>query len=123
MFAAAIYRYWRTLTKGWRRSNCISFAVALYLRRWARARRNDKRHDDYLVLRLFGRDYLLIRLSRVRWGIFHVLHGKLDRNTGQIKVVSYKPDVAEKTGFAPIFKGHVERGDAVPNSDSLKGKP
>jgi hypothetical protein len=105
---AAIDRRWRRFTHGWRRSNCLSFAVALFLRRWAKKR---------------GNNYLVIRLSRIPWGFFHVLHGKLDRNTGQIKVVSYKPDVAEKTGFAPIFNGHVERGDAVPNSDSLKGKP
>jgi hypothetical protein len=111
--ATAIDRQWRRFTKGWRRSNCILFAIALYWRRLAWAHRHSQHHDDYIVL----------RLSRIQWGIFHVLHGKLDRNTGQIKVVSYKPDVAEKTGFAPIFKGHVERGDAVPNSDSLKGKP
>jgi hypothetical protein len=109
--AAAIDRRWRRFTRGRRRSNCILFAVALWLRRWTRARRNDKRHDDYLVLHLFGRDYLLFRLSRIPWGIFHVLHGKMDRNTGQIKVVSYKPNKKHKTGFEPIFRGHIERGD------------
>lgn len=56
--------------------------------------------------------YLLIRRSRIRWGMFHMLHGRLDRATGQIAVTSYKPPPGhEKTGFAPMFDGQVRDGD------------
>lgn len=101
MPAATLDRWWRRITHGWRYSNCLSFAIALWLRRWRKGRRNN---------------YLVIRLSRVPWGLFHILHGKLDPRTGQIKVVSYKPDRAGKTGVEIAFRGHVERGDA-PHSE------
>lgn len=81
-----------------RRANCIIFAVALWLRRWRRGKAATE-------------SYLVIRVSRIPWGVFHVLHGKLDRNTNHLKLVSYKPNAAEKTRPAPLFEGHVERGD------------
>jgi hypothetical protein len=87
------------------KSNCLLFALALYWRRrrWARKRARDGKES--------ARSYLIVRPSRIRWGLIHVLHGKLDRNTGQMKVVSYKPNMPRKTRFAPIFFGHVSRGD------------
>jgi hypothetical protein len=81
-----------------RRANCILFAVALWLRRY---RRGSAAHESYLV----------IRLSRVPWGVCHVLHGKLDHTTNQLKLVSYKPHAAKKRGLEPVFAGRVERGD------------
>ncbi len=78
-------------------TNCLIFAIALWYRRWRRGRGTGA--------------YLCIRLSRVPWGFIHVLYGKLDRETGQIKVVSYKPDSARKTGIEVVFKGHIARGD------------
>jgi hypothetical protein len=48
----------------------------------------------------------------VAWGFFHCLAGKLDKETGQIAVTSYKPPPGhKKTGFAPFFDGAVVEGD------------
>lgn len=91
------------------RANCILFAVALWVRR--RQRRRLLRARGVSVERLPGESYLVIRLSRMPWGLFHVLHGKLDRNTDQIKVISYKPVTPEKAGVELVFKGRVSRGD------------
>lgn len=82
-------------------TNCLIFAIALYWRRWRWSRKRPNAGDDYLI----------VRRSRVPWGLFHVLHGKLDRTTGQIKVVSYKPHTAEKDGIEIVFRGYVARGD------------
>lgn len=87
-------------------SNCLIFALVLYWRRWRSARKRGVPSDDYL----------LIRRSRVPWGLFHVLHGKLDRNTGQVKVVSYKPNKPEKETVEIVFRGHVARGDIPANT-------
>lgn len=86
-------------------TNCLIFAIALYWRRWLWSRKRGKSCDDYL----------LVRRSRVPWGLFHILHGKLDRTTGQVKVLSYKPNTPEKDGIEVVFRGHVARGD-MPSS-------
>jgi hypothetical protein len=78
------------------RSNCIIFALTLWFRRARRGKRNN---------------YLVIRMSRVPWGILHLMHGRHDSVTDQIRVVSYKPDADRKTGVELAFRGHVERGD------------
>ena len=82
-------------------TNCILFALALYWRRWRWARSRNEPCDDYII----------IRASRVPWGLFHVLHGRLDPTTDQIKVVSYKPNTPTKRDLELVFQGHVARGD------------
>lgn len=77
------------------RSNCIRYALTAWLR----------------PAPVGEESYLLIRRSRVRWGLLHVLHGTLDPTTNQIEVTSYKPNVPEKTGFSPCFEGSIQRGD------------
>lgn len=78
------------------RSNCVIYALTQWLRKAVPGEE----------------DYLVIRRSRVRWGVFHMLHGTLDPETGQIKVTSYKPpDGHAKTRFAPFFEGRVREGD------------
>ena len=57
--------------------------------------------------------YLLIRRSRINWGICHVLYGTADAETGQIRVWSYKPPPDhEKPGVRPFFEGRVVEGDS-----------
>lgn len=82
-------------------TNCLIFAITLYWRRWRWSSKRGLACDDYL----------LVRRSRVPWGLFHVLHGKLDHATGQVRVISYKPNTAEKDGVELVFRGHVARGD------------
>lgn len=78
------------------KSNCILWAVPRWLRK------ADPGEESYLV----------IRRSRIAWGILHMLHGTLDPKTGQIKLNSYKPPPGHvKTGFAPVFHGEVVEGD------------
>jgi hypothetical protein len=78
------------------RSNCLIYALTAWLK-------SASPRDE---------SYLIIRRSRVRWGIFHMLHGKLDHATGQIAVTSYKPPPGhKKTKPAPFFDGHVVDGD------------
>jgi len=79
------------------KSNCILFALPRWLRRVAPGEET----------------YLVIRRSRVNWGLCHVLIGRLDPSTNQIAVQSYKPPPGhQKTGFAPVFHGAVVQGDA-----------
>jgi hypothetical protein len=81
------------------KNNCLCWALPRFLTR--------AKHGE--------ETYLIFRASRVRWGFFHVLIGKLDPETGQIVVSSYKPpDGHQKTGFAPTFKGDVVDGDKPP---------
>jgi len=81
------------------RSNCLCWALPRFL---TRAKAGEE-------------TYLIFRVSRVRWGFFHVLLGQLDPETGQIVVSSYKPPAGHvKTGFAPKFKGDVVDGDKPP---------
>ena len=75
----------RWLTRGWRRSNCMMFVLAIYL---------------------------LLRRSRVHWGVFHMLHGRIGTRTGRFYLVSYKLIEKEKRNIEPLFRGQVERGDA-----------
>lgn len=75
-------------------SNCIAWALALYIRR-----------------RRAGREgYILLRRSR--WGPFpHVLYGER-RPDGRIRVVSYKPsDPRPRPIPPPMFKGASRWGD------------
>ena len=82
-------------------TNCLFFAVALYLRRWRKARARNEQFDDYI----------LFRLSKIKWGVFHVLYGRLSKVTGHARLISYKPNTPEKDGVEIVFNGHVERGD------------
>ena len=75
------------------RSNCVIYALAAWLRAAPPGEES----------------YLVIRRSRIRWGIFHCLHGKLDHATNQIEVTSYKPVIPRKQG--PTFPGHIVVGD------------
>lgn len=78
------------------RSNCLIYALTAWLRAAPPGEES----------------YLLIRRSRVRWGLFHALHGRLDRDTGQIAVTSYKPPPGhKKTRPAPFFDGKIVEGD------------
>jgi hypothetical protein len=86
----------RRITRGWKRSNCVSFALAIWWWRWLHRQPNN---------------YVTWRLSRVRWGLVHCLHGRMGIETGLQHLVSYKPNTAEKRKFEPIFAGHLERGD------------
>lgn len=92
----AVTRRTRRITRGWKRSNCIIFAVSVWWWRWLHGCSNN---------------YLSWRVSRVPYGVLHLLHGRMGRETGLQHLVSYKPNVAEKRGFEPIFAGHVEFGD------------
>lgn len=86
------------------RSNCIFWALPKWLKR---AKSGEE-------------TYLIFRLSRVRWGFFHCLIGRLDPTTNQISVHSYKPPPGTiKTGFAPVFEGSVVEGDADTNHGDL----
>lgn len=76
------------------KSNCLFYA----LREW------------FGALRRGEETYFVIRRSRIPWGIFHTLHGRLDPATGQIAVTSYKPIDPRKQG--PFFRGDVVQGDA-----------
>ena len=78
------------------RSNCLIFALTAWLRPAPPGEET----------------YLLVRRSRVRWGGIHALHGRLDPETGQVAVSSYKPNAAEKRGLAVVFKGREVEGDA-----------
>jgi hypothetical protein len=40
-----------------------------------------------------------------------MLHKRVGRDSGDILLVSYKPDTAEKRDIELMFAGHVERGD------------
>lgn len=88
-------------------TNCLLFAIAIW---WRRRIRSFRAWRNGVTLRPTER-YYLIRSSRISWGLFHVLVGRMDRSTGQIKVMSYKPDTAEKMGIELLFKGRVVRGD------------
>ena len=89
-------------------ANCLLFALALL---WRRRMRRLKAWRNGVVLRPSER-YYLIRSSRIRWGLFHVLVGRLDRKTNQVKIASFKPITPEKVRIELLFKGHVVRGDA-----------
>lgn len=91
-------------------ANCLLFALALM---WRRRMRRFRAWRNGVVLRPSER-YYLIRSSRIRWGLFHVLVGRLDRKTNQVKIASFKPDTPEKVRIELLFKGHVARGD-MPN--------
>lgn len=93
-------------------SNCILFALALW---WRRRIRRFRAWRNGVVLRPSER-YYLIRSSRIRWGLFHVLVGRLDRATGQVELFSYKPDTPEKNDIELLFKGRVVRGDMPEHS-------
>ena len=95
---AAINRGWRRLMGGWSRSNCISFALALYWRRRAKGKR------CYLAIRKSD-------LARVPHFLVFELRGTVFR------VVSFKPvNPKHKSVPPPVFKGRVTWGDAPPNN-------
>lgn len=78
------------------RSNCVLWALPRWLRK------AEPGEESYLV----------IRRSRVPWGILHCLTGKLDKATGQLALESYKPiGDQHKQGFEPVFRGEVVEGD------------
>jgi hypothetical protein len=76
------------------RSNCVLFALCLYLRRRKRG--------------LEG--YLLIRKSRLGW-YCHVLYAEV-RPGGRLRIVSFKPNDARPLFCPPpLFRGHGAWGD------------
>lgn len=77
-----------------KRLNCIRYA-------WAAWRKAPPGEETYLI----------IRRSRVAWGFCHFLFGRLDPETGQINVLSYKPFTPEKRGIELSFEGRVVEGD------------
>lgn len=76
-------------------SNCIIFAIKLYLRR------RRKGEEGYLAIR------------RSRWGKFpHMLYGRV--HNGRARVVSYVPiNPKHKMLPPPLFHGRVKWGDEV----------
>lgn len=82
-------------------TNCLFFALKLYMRRWRKARAKGRQFDDYLV----------VRRSRVTWGFIHVLYGRYSKLTGQVRLLSYKPFTPQKRGVEIVFNGYVARGD------------
>lgn len=79
------------------RSNCVFFALPKWL----------------AGVKAGEETYLVLRFSRIRWGFFHMLLGKMDPKIGQIALTSYKPPPGhKKTGFQPVFNGTVVEGDA-----------
>lgn len=79
-----------------KKSNCVFYALPLWL---GSGSRNPER-------------FLLIRRSRVNWGIFHMLYGKTDPATNQIAMWSYKPPPGhQKPGLRPVFQGAVIEND------------
>jgi hypothetical protein len=96
MLAAAIDRWWRHLTHGWPRTNCLFFAVALFFRRHGRTTH---------------RHYLAVRKSDS--GSFpHFLYVEHMPHSG-IRLISYKPPSPVDRKCPPmIFRGAVRWGDA-----------
>lgn len=76
------------------RSNCLAFAVALYVRR----RRSG--HEGYMVFRLS------------RWGPFcHALYAERRRD-GRLRIVSYIPISPRHKPIPPaLFQGQSKWGD------------
>lgn len=85
-----------------RRTNCLAFALALYLWRWRRWRADKRRPEPVLML----------RPSRVEGGPFHALFAT-HRGGDRYSTVSWKPPVHEKPKpmHALAFEGRVVRGD------------
>ena len=87
------------------RSNCLIYA----LREWWR--KAEPGHEIYLYMCIFG-SWLCFRRSRIRWGVFHALAGRMNWETGHIEVKSFKPPSGHvKYGVAPFFDGEVVAGD------------
>jgi len=79
------------------KSNCVFWALPKFLQR---AKPGEE-------------TYLIFRRSRIAWGFFHCLLGRLNPLTGEIQVESYKPPAGhKKTKPAPVFEGVVIKGDA-----------
>jgi hypothetical protein len=82
-------------------TNCLFFVLRLYFSRWRKAVKRGEQFNDYI----------LIRPSRVPFGICHFLYGRYDSKTDQVKLISYKPKKKYKSGVEIIFHGYVQRGD------------
>ena len=65
------------------RSNCVAQALAEYRRQHQSWRANGSPAG--------AEPYLLVRPSRIPGGIVHMLVGRLDPETGQVQVASFKP--------------------------------
>lgn len=93
--AAAAIHWWRRITHGWPRTNCLFFAVALYFRRLK-----------------FGRQQR-IRFRKSHSGWFpHFLYAELRR--GKVRLISYKPLNPIDRKCPPIlFRGGVRWGDVA----------
>lgn len=91
-----------------RHSNCILFSLRLRFRYWLKCRKARK-----LGLRPPPILYIVRRPSYVRGGLFHILIGRMTKS-GLLRLVSYKPKVADKRGIELIFDGHVAWGDTTP---------
>lgn len=90
------------------RTNCLIFAVRLYVRLLRRWRRDREAGKPTPVPRL------VFRQSYIKGGPFHVLVGR-SRRDGSVRLVSYKPgadiEVKPYMGHAVVFRGCVVWGD------------
>lgn len=78
------------------KNNCMYWAVPRFLQR---ARAGEE-------------TYLVLRYSRMPYGLLHCLLGKLNPETGELVLTSYKPPAGHaKRRPALIFKGSVVQGD------------
>lgn len=94
--AAPLERWWSRLTHGWKRTNCLFFAVALYFRRRKQIG--------------IGRHYLVLRKSDS--GRFpHFLYVEHLPHSG-VRFISYKPRHPIERKCPPaLFEGRVRWGD------------
>lgn len=78
------------------KSNCLFWAVPKWIQRGVAGEE----------------PYICFRWCRVPYGIFHCLLGDWDPTRYRIRMTSYKPiGNQNKTGFEPVFHGHVVEGD------------
>lgn len=86
------------------KSNCLFWATPKFLRRGIAGEET----------------YLCFRITRVKYGIFHCLLGERDPTRYRINMTSYKPiGNQNKTGFEPVFHGHVVEGDEETDHGNL----
>jgi hypothetical protein len=92
------------------RSNCILFAVGLYIRRGSERRIVTVDGIRYFVLWRSGRRHILIRPSRLGGWIPHMLYA--ERRWYGLRIVHFVPtDKRPKTLPPPLFSGGSKWGD------------
>jgi hypothetical protein len=93
--ANALARRLRNFSRGWTRSNCLIFAVTLYL------------------LRVGCNSAGRVVCRRSRNGIFpHFMYA--ERRSGATRLLHYVPRTGGDSGRNPLFCGRVKWGDAEP---------